>query len=305
MNRGSTMNTPCTKSPRGIAGRIFFRAADSAVIHPTAATSAAWAALLLLLGGCCSPARESSPEITHTPAPPDSSQQQEAIEARNRELQEQLRQSRVRNKVQRKQLLELRLQLAEKDSKNHQLQQSLEQAIQEVVRTKARVRNHYSKAGTVTDLAELKVELESAEEHDLEPMYQERLLRARHYLDMADQALATGNYEGARYLANRARLALGQLKSLRSGDGSHHSAFPVPVVMETRIMGNVRRSPGLEAEILSTLPAGTRVSVTDRQGLWVKIRGLDGKPGWVHFSLLKVLPVEEIPPRGPQNHTDS
>ncbi len=305
MSHGPAVNLPCAQQSHGITGQPCFRTAASCMNMLSLIGPAVLAVFLLLLGGCSTPTRESSPEISCPPAAADASQQLEAAKARNHKLQEQLRQLRIGNRSQKQQLLELRLQLAEKDSRNRQLQQSLDQAIQEVVSTKARVRNHYSKAGTVTDLAELKVELESVEDHDLRPVQREWLVRARHYLEMADQALATGNYEGSRYLANRARQALGQLKSLQSGDDSHGAAFPVPVVMETRMTGNVRKKPGLEADILSTLPPGTRVSVTDRRGLWVKIMGPDGKSGWVHFSLLKILPVRNIPIREPQMQADS
>ncbi len=300
MNRAPAVNLTCIQPSHEITGQPCSRAVAATLNMLSIVSLAALSAFLLLLGGCSTPARESSPEISCTAAPEDTRQQLEAAKVRNRKLKEQLHLLQAENRSEKQQLLELRLQLAEKDSRNRQLQRSLDQAIQEVVSTKARVRNHYSKAGTVTDLAELKVELETAEHHALGTVQREWLARTRHYLEMADQALAAGNYEGSRYLANRARQALGQLKSLQSSNGSHGAAFPVPVVMETRIAGNVRRNPGLEAEILSTLPAGTRVSVSDRRGLWVKIMGPDGKPGWVHFSLLKVLPARDISVREPQ-----
>ncbi len=256
--------------------------------------------LLLPLGGCTSPKKDA--KLCPPPPPvttPDTSLQKVQAEAASRKLQEQLRLLQAKNQEQEQQLLELRLELAERDSKNRQLQQSLDRAIQEVVNTKARIRNHYSKAGMVTDLAEFKVEMESIREQDMPPRQREWLARARHYLEMADQALAEDNYDGSRYLANQARQALGQMKSLQSDTEGKGSAFPVPVLMETLDAANMRSRPGLKAKILSTLPEGTRVSVTDRQGLWVKVKGPDGKLGWVHFSLLKVLPARTISEREP------
>ncbi len=244
--------------------------------------------LLPLVAGCATTLMEKNRDMDCPPAP-DINDQTEELKQIISNLEKQLQTTKNRYRARKHELLELRLKLAERESRNRQLQQSLEQAIQDVANTKARLRNHFSRAGTVTDLAELRVELESAENRSLDIRQQQWLIRAKHYRDMAEEALAADNHEGARYLTNRARQALGQLKSIQPDNGDSHAAFPVPVTMETRLAGNVREFPGLGARVLFTLPAHARVSAIDRQGLWVKVVAANGNSGWIHFSILRIL----------------
>ena len=56
---------------------------------------------------------------------------------------------------------------------------------------------------------------------------------------------------------------------------------------------NVRAAPADEGEILGILPRGTRVTVLEASGEWLKVRAdaLE-REGWVHSSVLSATPVE-------------
>jgi len=190
--------------------------------------------------------------------------------------------------VQARQSQELQLQLAEQHSRNQQLQHLREQAVQEVVRAKARLRSRHSRAETVANLAELKLELKNAESKKLDNRQQNLVRRARHYLNVSETALEENNYEGSSYLMGQARQYLVQMKSPGSDKITSDSSFPVPVTMKTRKLCNVRKEASLKSKVLFQLTPGSEVSAIDRKGLWVKIKTPENQTGWAHFSLLNV-----------------
>lgn len=244
-------------------------------------------AALLALAGCAGPPPKTEEKVTCPPQPQEedprlalADQEISKLKDKNDDLQKTVT-------AQTKQALELRLQLAEKQSRIQQLQLSQEQLIQEVVRAKARLRSRNSKAETVANLAELKQELKAAESGEVSSKQQTQLDRARHYLDMSENALEKNNYEGSSYLMGQARQALTQLASPQSSKTFSDSAFPVPVPMKTTKLCNLREGANLKSRVLVQLKPGVDVLAIDREGLWVKIRTPDGKTGWSHFSLLK------------------
>lgn len=182
--------------------------------------------------------------------------------------------------------LELQLQLLEKESRIAQLLQAHSQAVQEVVRAKARLRSRHSKAETVANLAELKLSLKNAQAQETGEQ-PHALLRARQYLAMVEVELEQDNFEGASYLMEQARRSLEQMKSSENGTANQDAAFPVPLKMKVARTANLRSGPNRKQRVLLQLKAGAQVSALDRNGLWIQVRTGDEKTGWVHFSLLK------------------
>lgn len=76
-----------------------------------------------------------------------------------------------------------------------------------------------------------------------------------------------------------------------TGDGETFSADVVTAT--TTVNLNVRSEPGLEYEILGTLPAGSVVGFTgftDGSGEWVQVDAADGPLGWVVARYLSNVP---------------
>ncbi len=243
-------------------------------------------AALLALAGCASPP-EKTEEVACLPQPQEEDPRLALADQEISELKDRIDNLQKIVTAQTKQSLEWQLQLAERHSRIQQLQLSLDQAVQEIVRAKARLRSRNSKAETVANLAELKQELKAAESGEVGSKQQAQIDRARHYLDMSENALEKNNYEGSSYLMGQARQALTQLASPKSSKTRSDSAFPVPVPMKTRKLCNLRESANLKSAVLVQLKPGVDVLAIDRKGLWVKIRTPEGKTGWSHFSLLK------------------
>jgi uncharacterized protein YraI len=79
----------------------------------------------------------------------------------------------------------------------------------------------------------------------------------------------------------------------QDGTGSD-GEFPADVVTATTTVNlHIRSEPGLEYEILATLPAGTVVGFTgftDASGDWVQVDAADGPLGWVAAAYLSNVP---------------
>jgi len=243
-------------------------------------------AALAILAGCETPPEKIIEEKPPAPAAPQQPDPQ-LITARETigKLQAEIAKLKQHSAVQKRHNLELQLQLLEKQSVVALLLQTHNQAIQEVVRAKARLGSRHSKAETVASLAELKLSLKNAESKKTGA--QPRIpLRARQYLTMAEAELEKSNFEGASYLMDQARRSLAWMKP-GTGITNQDSAFPVPLKMKTKGPANVRSGPNRKQRVLFQLNDGSEVSALDRNGLWVQIKTTDGKTGWVHFSLLK------------------
>ena len=194
---------------------------------------------------------------------------------------------------QKARIMELELRLLAEQSEVRKLSSSQEQAIQEVVRVKAKLRSHNSKAETVANLAEAKLALEGLRTKRSGALHANALQRADQYLSMSETALKSGNYDGASYLIGRANASLHATNIASDEDresNSNLTTFALPVPMTVGQRCNVRAGPGLEKKVLYRLNAGKAVSATGYRGLWVQIRGTDKTAGWIHYSLLKGNP---------------
>lgn len=197
-------------------------------------------------------------------------------------LQETIRQQRSR-------ILALELRLVAQQSEIKRLSSAQEQAIQEIVRVKAKLRSRNSKAETVANLAEVKLALQGLDSEKIADFQTEALSSAKQYVAMSESALQEGNYDGASYLIAQAKSSL--RAATTSPDERQKSnqanSFSVPVVMTVLKRGNVRKGPGMERRVLTQMKPGSRVMATGYQGAWVRVRLTDETSGWIHFSLLK------------------
>lgn len=78
------------------------------------------------------------------------------------------------------------------------------------------------------------------------------------------------------------------------GGEEGQSPFATNVVTTTTTANvNLRRQPGLTAEIIQVVPAGTTVGFTgftDGSGNWVQVDPVDAPVGWMHRTLLASIP---------------
>jgi hypothetical protein len=163
-----------------------------------------------------------------------------------------------------------------------------EQAIQEVVRVKAKLRSRNSKAETVANLAEVKLALQGLQTQDAQYSDVEGLERARQYVAMSEAALDEQNYDGAFYLIGQAKALFTSmaLPEERPEANSNSQIFSIPVRMTVTQRCNVRTGPGTDKRVLTQLDAGTTVLAVGYRQLWVRIQQQDDTTGWIHYSLL-------------------
>jgi len=168
----------------------------------------------------------------------------ENLEQEKARLEESLKRSRERN-------LELKLELLDKRALVRQLEAQKEQAIEEVVQTKARLRSRQSRAETVANLAEAKLALQRAAEERSGSADRQALSQARELVGMAEQALDEENLEGASYLMAQARELISSSQEPGATNHNHRNGeIPYPVAFDLRVQrkGNVRLEPGLQSE---------------------------------------------------------
>jgi len=167
-------------------------------------------------------------------------------------------------------------------------QRSLDDAIQEVVRAKAKQRNLGSRAQAASEMAEAEIALKTfrAKADGRE------LAQAKQLLKLASEEFENENFGGAIYLTSRAksRIKLGTLlldDRQKVGRVVGETPFAAPVSLTLKAATNLRKGPGLEFEVLDVLQMGTPLSGHSFKGSWLHVENGDGTTGWIHESLVK------------------
>ncbi len=190
-------------------------------------------------------------------------------------------------------LMQLRLQLLQHKEEINRLSLSQEQAVQEVVRAKARLRSHAGKAETVSRMAEVRMMLQSSQKAASTVTRKQLLKRAEQYLAMGEAELDEENYEGAAYLVGKARELV---RPTGSGNGGISSAvteteatFFSPIRMQVLSRSNVREEASLQARVLFRVDARAQVRAIAYKGPWLKIKTGDNRTGWIYYKLVDVV----------------
>jgi len=190
----------------------------------------------------------------------------------------------------------LRMDLLERSAQLAALTRQLDDATTEVVRAMARLRTMATRAEAASAMAEAEVTLQQlrggAEPQPPEARQAEAALHA------ASTAFDAQNYGGAVYLATQAKRAAtagrGRLAEGRAGAREGERAFAVPVEMQTTRRANLRAAPGLAAELVATVAAGTPLTAYAWSQEWIRVTMADGRGAWVHQSM-----VRGVAPGGP------
>lgn len=184
----------------------------------------------------------------------------------------------------------LQLRLLEKETQNRELQKKLDEAIQEVVRAKAKLHSLESKAEAASVMAEAEVALKALKTRTAGEEGAE-VTQVEHLLKMSAQEFKKQNYGGALYLTAQAKslikMAEARVRSrekipMRAGE----VPFALPLPLHVLRTANVREGPGLGFTVLFTLAEGTPLVGYSYKDQWVRIKDGDGRVGWIFHTLV-------------------
>ncbi|MBI3449256.1 MAG: SH3 domain-containing protein [Acidobacteria bacterium] len=192
---------------------------------------------------------------------------------------------------------ELELSVLEKDAEIKSLgerlssqQRRLDDAIQEVVRAKAKLMSLESRAEAASQMAETEIALKAVEGEEGAAQDPE-LEKIRKLVQMSSAEFEKENFGGALYLASQAKERIQDSQTRLGGRekvdiGRDETPFPVPMAVKVAKSSNVRKLPDRDAAIVVTLSAGTAVTAYSHKGEWIRVTAADGVQGWVHQSLI-------------------
>ena len=231
-------------------------------------------AATLALAGC---AGSQDPEFAAFPAPDPTQTSDTVVVDRTAEVRELQQRVSV-----------LQLQLLERDTQVSELQRSLNEARQEVVRVMARMQTIATRAEAASAMAEAEITMNAQESTRPASAY---LAEARSLLAQASSQFNSGNYGGALYLSGQARRAVrtGEAAvptSAASALGANETPFQMPVPVRTLRRSNLREGPSLESTVVGTLEPDTPLTGIAYTSEWMHVRDDTGRTGWVFYSLL-------------------
>lgn len=216
----------------------------------------------------------------------------------NRKLKKALAESDAERKDLKDRVSKMHVQMLEKDGQIKKLeerqntqQKVLDDAIQEVVRAKAKLASLESKAEAASNMAEaeialrnLKVELGAGEKDP-------DVIKAKQLLKMSALEFKKENYGGALYLTSQAmsHIKAGQIRM------GPREEFPVikdeilftePLSLRVLKTSNLREAPDLKSRVVTTLGKGAPVVGYSYKGEWVRVHSEQGIHGWIFQTLV-------------------
>ncbi len=190
-------------------------------------------------------------------------------------------------------LLEKESQLKELEARRVSLQAKLDEAIQEVVRAKARLRSLESRAEAASNMAETEVALKMLKNQRIDLKRSPELAQAEQLIQMSTQEFRKENYGGALYLAGQAKDQI-KLAQTRGAGGEGRQAqlisgevpFALPLDLYVKSTSNVREGPGLEYKVVATVVPGSLLKAYSYKDRWVRVEGENNLAGWIFQNLL-------------------
>lgn len=227
-------------------------------------------------------------DSAHT-IPDENEKLQHALASRDEKIQE-LEKKVVEFKMQ---VLEYEASINDLQVRSDSQQQRLDEAIIEVVRTKARLRSLESKAEAASTIAEAEIAVNAIKKQiaSADKGTQDQISTADQLLKMSVQEFKSLNYGGALYLANQTK---GQVRAVRNRISGNtpmavldgETLFSQPLPLKLLKNSNLRQGPGLEQIIIGTLSKGTLVVGYSHKGSWVRVETTEGMAGWLFQSLI-------------------
>jgi uncharacterized coiled-coil protein SlyX len=179
----------------------------------------------------------------------------------------------------------LELQLLEKGAQIQNLQEQLDEARREVVRSMARVQSVASRAEAASGIAEAELALQSMPDN----------AEIRKLTELASAEFEDEHWGGALWLANQAKSAAldarGQLAEVDDGTlRPYERSLALPLELETTTGANVRSGPGTGFGVVYTLAPRSRVVAYSSAEQWLRIVDDSGRRGWISQSLIRGRP---------------
>lgn len=188
-------------------------------------------------------------------------------------------------------MLEKEAQIRELESRLKTQQKMLDEAIQEVVRGKAKLRSLESKAEAASEMAEAEIAVKSLKVQLAARGEEPEVAKAEQLLKMSVEEFKKENYGGALYLTSQAKgqiktsqMRLGEKKKLKPIEGEVLFAQPLP--LQVLKNSNLRAMPDLRSNILTTLEKGTPLIGYSYKEQWVRVTREDGVTGWIFQTLV-------------------
>lgn len=195
------------------------------------------------------------------------------------------------------QVRRMEISVLEKESEVQDLEQRLasqqrmlDDAIQEVVRAKSKLRSLESRAEAASQLAETEIAFKALK-GSAEAAPAADFLQIEQMMSMSASEFEKENFGGALYLSSQAKALIqeAQLKlsyKVEVPEGSGEEAFSVPIALKLLKRSNIRNRPGLDGEIIVTLDEGSPLTGHSHKGDWIRVQVDDSTSGWVHQSLV-------------------
>ncbi len=220
----------------------------------------------------------------------------------HRAVQKAVERQRIKLRETEAELNRMQLKLLEESAGNVALQKRLkaqakmlDEAVQEVVRAKAKLRTIESRAEAASTMAEAEIALRTTKEGMAARSggKAENLTRAEELLKMSTREFRNENYGGALYLAGQARGHINAVQHYQfQGEGgasqSGETPFSQPLPLKILKRCNFRQAPDLKGQIIEVLAEGTLIVAFAHLDNWLRVGTEDGRAGWVHQSLAGV-----------------
>ena len=196
-------------------------------------------------------------------------------------------------------ITQLNTKLIEKDNQIEKiagrsvtLQKKLDEAIQEVVRAKAKLRSLESRAETATSIAETEIALKALRVQQPGRNANPSIIQAEQLLAMSSQEFKKKNYSGALYLVNQAKDNISKAQMRVEGQKTQDTLlgevpFAKPLNLKVTKKSNVREGPGLYFRIVAIVRPSTPLTGYSFKGQWLRVKGENGVGGWIFQDLVR------------------
>jgi hypothetical protein len=194
----------------------------------------------------------------------------------------------------------LQLQLLERDARYRAIegqissqQDRLDEAVVEVVRTKAKLRSIESRAEAASSIAEAEIALKGLKDRmeAIEVNPGDDVQKAEALVRMSTSEFKKENYGGALYLAGQAQSQIRAIESrlVRPEDQSAvpgEVLFALPLPLKVVKRSNLRQGPSLQAKIERTLDTDEPIIGYSYKEEWIRVQTEDGIRGWIFQTLV-------------------
>jgi hypothetical protein len=197
------------------------------------------------------------------------------------------------NKALTSEVKKLQMNLDDKQNEIKKLILSQQQSSREVVRSKAKLRSHSSKAETVANIAEVKTMLKAVNRTTMDDQLRQLVADTEQMVALSVATLNKGDVDKAFDLSNKAQQLIQPIRTQHGDnllDNGSAIVFVDPLLMKVSKTCNVRTDPGMQNDVRFTLERGTEIKALAYVGNWIQVESDKKEKGWVYYKLLEIVP---------------